>query len=238
MAMRSVLPALLPLVLTSFDGSGQQYLIATVAGGALYALPRIRVAPSGIITTIAGNWTPGVTNTTFVGDGGPATQAQLNSPYGLAVDGLGNLIIPDSGHNTLRQVSPNGDITTIAGNGTPGYSGDGGPAKQAQMNLPIGAAVDPEGDIFVADYGDNVVREIFPDGVITTIAGSVMGFFGDNGPALNAGLSRPTAVATDASGNLYIADTMNNRVRMVSKTGIITTVAGNHCGRVGCRYRL
>ncbi len=205
----------------AFDSNGNLYLADSGS-------QRIRrVAPSGIITTIAGNWKQGIVNTTFVGDGGPATQAQLDGPYGIAVDGRGNLIVPDSGHAILRQVSLNSDIMTIAGNGTPGYTGDGGPATKAQLNLPIGAAVDSAGDIFVADYANNVVRKVFPDGTITTIAGSVMGFFGDNGSALNAGLSRPTGVATDASGNLYIADTMNNRVRMVSKTGIITTVAGN-----------
>jgi uncharacterized protein (TIGR03437 family) len=202
--------------------------IAVDAAGNLYIADsyndRIRqVSPNGIITTVAGNGTFG-----FSGDGGPATSAELNDPTGLAVDAAGNLYIADSNNNRIREVSPSGIITTVAGNGTAGYSGDGGPATSAQLNVSMGLAADAAGNLYIADYTDNRVRKVSPGGTITTVSGNgVAGFSGDGGLANNAQLHGPHGLAVDAAGNLYIVDTGNNRIRAVSPSSIITTIAGN-----------
>ncbi len=181
-----------------------------------------KIAANGIITTVAGNGMAGSS-----GDGGPATAAQLNFPYGLAVDHSGNLYIADSGNHRIRKVS-GGTITTVAGTGTPGYGGDGGPAASAQLNTPFGVAVDGSGNIYVADSYNNRVRVVAPGGTITTFAGNgAKGYSGDGAQATAAKLSTPYSVALDGSGNLYLADSGNQRVRMVAPGGMITTVAGN-----------
>jgi uncharacterized protein (TIGR03437 family) len=188
---------------------------------------RIRKVSQGIITTVAGNGS--LANLFSVGDNGPATSAQLNSPYGVAVDAAGNLYIADSGYSRIRKVSY-GIITTVAGNGTMGFSGDNGPATSAQLGMPAGVAVDAAGNLYIADSFNNRIRKV-SNGVITTVAGmgpsgdSAGGFSGDNGPATSAQLRNPQGVAVDAAGNLYIADSENNRIRKVSN-GVITTVAG------------
>ncbi len=192
--------------------------IAVDTGGNLYIADagRIRQVSNGVVTTVAGG------GTVSPGDNGPATDAQLNSIAGIAVDAAGSLYI--AARNRIRKVS-NGVITTVAGNGTAGFSGDTGPAAGAQLNNPSGIAVDSGGDIYVADVNNHVVRRI-ADGVITTIAGNGKpGFSGDSGPANGAQLSSPSGIALDASGNLYITDRGNNRIRKVSN-GTITTVAG------------
>jgi uncharacterized protein (TIGR03437 family) len=180
---------------------------------------RIRkVTPQGTITTVAGSSSAG-----FSGDGGPATLAQLNGASGVAVDALGNIFIGDDQNSRIRKVTPQGTITTVAGNGSRGFSGDGGPATSAQL-APVGVAVDGSGNIFIADNGR--IRKVTPQGTITTVAGRGSGGFGgDGGPATSAGLA-PVGVAVDASGNLLIADWGNNRIRKVTPQGIITTVAG------------
>jgi uncharacterized protein (TIGR03437 family) len=203
---------------------------------------RIRkVSPGGIITTVAGNGNAG-----YSGDGGPATAASLNidiDPEGIAVDAAGNLYIADSLNNRVRRVSSSGVITTVAGNGfgaldgIGGFSGDGGPATSAELFAPVAVAVDAAGNLFIADLGNMRIRKVTPGGTITTVAGSGCtltvatpncgGFSGDGGPATSATLNRPAALAVDSSGNLYIADNENNRIRKVSASGIITTVAGN-----------
>ncbi len=181
---------------------------------------RVRKVSNGVITTVAGNGTPG-----FSGDNGPATSAELISPSGVAVDTAGNLYIADSGNSRVRKVS-NGAITTVAGNGTPGFSGDNGPATSAQLNSPFSVAVDAPGNLYIADSGSSRIRKV-SNGVITTVAGNgAVGFGGDNGLATSAQLSNPGSVAVDSAGNLYIADSGNNRIRKVSN-GVITTVAGN-----------
>ena len=199
------------------DASGNLYIADTGNN-------RIRkVSATGIITTVAGNGSAG-----YSGDGGPATSAQLDGPEGVAVDGSGNLYIADTCNNRIRKVSATGIITTVAGNGSAGYSGDGGPATSAQLSLPAGVAVDGSGNLYIADSGNNRIRKVSATGIITTVAGNGSpGYSGDGGPATSAQLNQPAGVAVDASGNLYIADSSNNRIRKVSATGIITTVAGN-----------
>jgi uncharacterized protein YjiK len=176
------------------------------------------------INSIAGNGTAG-----YLGDSGPATSAELNGPYGLAIDNAGNLYIADPANNRVRKVAlGTGIISTFAGNGTAGYSGDNGPATSAELKIPLGVALDGAGNLYIADEGNSVIRKVNASGTITTIAGNnTVGYSGDTGPATSASLYGPTGVAVDSSGNLYIADTGNNRVREVAAaTGVITTIAG------------
>jgi len=198
--------------------------VAVDSAGNLYVADnnsqRIRKVSNGVITAVAGNGTRG-----FSGDNGPATSAQLNNPQGVAVDSAGNLYIADWGNARIRKVS-NGAITTVAGNGTQGFSGDNGPATSAQLNYPQGVAVDSAGNLYVADIGNARVRKV-SNGVITTVAGNgTSGFSGDNGPATSAEFFNTTSVAVDSAGSLYIADSLNSRIRKVSN-GVITTVAGS-----------
>ncbi len=195
--------------------------ILTIAVGLLLWNGSLAVAQRYIISTIAGNGTGG-----FSGDSGPAATAQLNNPTGVAVDGGGSLYIADYWNHRVRKISPNGVITTVAGTGMPGYSGDGGLAVRAQVWGPLAVAVDLVGNILIADESNHRIRKVAPDGIITTIAGtgSPGGYSGDGGPATSARLNGPKGVTVDTHGNLYIADTVNNRVRKVSPDGIITTV--------------
>jgi len=201
--------------------------VAVDSAGNLYIADtsnfRIREVSNGVITTVAGNGTQG-----FSGDNGPATSAQLYDVCGVAIDSVGNLYIADGNGNRVRKVS-NGVITTVAGNGVAGFSGDNGPATSAQLAGPWGVAVDSAGNLYIADGNNNRIREV-SNGVITTIAGSgVAGFSGDNGPATNARLAGPTGVAVDSAGSLYIADTNNDLIRKVSN-GVITTAAAARVG--------
>ena len=198
------------------DGAGNLY-IADASNH------RIRkVDSTGTITTIAGTGEQG-----FGGNGGPATQAPLNYPYGVAVDGAGNLYIADVGNHRIRKVDSTGTIITIAGTEERGFSGDGGPAIQAQLDAPSGVAVDELGNLYIADRNNHRIRRVDSTGTITTIAGTEeRGFSGDGGPATQAPLFLPTGVAVDGAGNLYIADQYNHRIRRVDSTGTITTIAG------------
>jgi hypothetical protein len=172
-------------------------------------------------------WATGTGVAGYSGDAGPATVATLNLPDGVAVDGAGDLFIADSTNNRIRKVSPTGVITTIAGTGTAGYSGDGGAATLAKLNFPTDLALDGAGNLFVADFYNSRVRKISASGVITTVAGSGMpGYSGNGGPATLARMTSPAGVDVDAAGNLYIADYGNSTVREVSTAGLITTVAG------------
>ena len=180
----------------------------------------------GSINTVAGN-----PNWIYSGDGGPATESSIFLPFGIAVDAAGNLYIADSSNNRIRKVDSSTQIiSTIAGNGNVGISGDGGPATQASISNPTSVVVDPAGNVYFSDNGNNAVRKIDAfSGTLTTVAGKLgsHGYAGDKGPATAALLNGPNSITFDASGNLYIADTANNVIRMVSSaTGIITTIAG------------
>ena len=183
---------------------------------------------NGIITTVAGNGSN--SRYGYSGDGGPAINASLNEPFGVAVDASGNLFIADSGNNVIRKVDPNGIITTVAGNYSTGEShgGDGGAATNASLYNPCGVAVDAAGNLFIADTFNGRIRKVDTNGIITTVAGNgTNGYSGDGGAATNASLYNPDGVAVDATGNLFIADSANGRIRKVDTNGIITTVAGD-----------
>lgn len=185
---------------------------------------RIRkVDAQGVITTIAGTGTAG-----YSGDGGPATQANLTSPYGLGFDAIGNLFFSDNGNRRIRKIDTLGIITTVAGNGTPEASGDGGAATAAQLSFSYQIAFDATGNLFFADYLNARVRKIDTQGTITTIAGTgTAGYSGDGGPATQAQLSYPAAVVTDSAGNLFVSDVGDYRIRKIDTQGIISTIAGN-----------
>jgi uncharacterized protein (TIGR03437 family) len=184
-----------------------------------------------IINTVAGS---GVTGTfigaNFSGDGGPATSALLNQPASVVVDASGNLFIADTANSRIREVSPSGIITTVAGTGCCGYSGDGQQATSASLDQPQGVAVDASGNIYIADTANSVIRKVAAGtGIITTIAGKygLIGEYGDGGPANQSILWYPTGVAVDAAGDVFIADTVNNVIREISaSSGNISIVAG------------
>lgn len=196
---------------------------------------RIRkLAPNGIITTVAGNGSPG-----YSGDGGAATSATLRIPEQAELDVYGNLYIADTGNNVIRKVDTSGTITTIAGTGfgagvgnstgNGAYSGDGGPATKAELNLPVSVALDPAGDVWISDQLNNIIREVNTSGVINTVAGiyNRVGYTGDGGPATQATFNTPAGIARDAAGNIYVTDAGNNVLRALLTDGAIRTVAGN-----------
>jgi uncharacterized protein (TIGR03437 family) len=220
----------------SFSGDGEPATAAALdwpasvtgdAAGNLYIADqhnnRIRrVDRAGVITTYAGNG-----RHSFSGNGGPARDAALDYPAGLALDAAGNLYISDQHNSQVRRVRPNGVIEAFAGDGRATYAGDGGAAVRASLDWPTGLALDAAGNVYIADQFNNRIRRVAPDGVITTFAGDGRATFaGDGGPAGRASLNHPADVAVDAAGNLYIADQRNHRIRRVSPEGIITTVAG------------
>ena len=240
----------------AFDASGNLY----IADEANYRIRK--VTTNGIITTVAGNGISG-----YSGDGGAATNASLCNPPRMAFDSSRNLYIDDQCNNRIRKVDANGTITTVVGNGTAAYAGDGGLAFNASLSNPDGIAFDAFGNLFIADtynhrirkvdangiittvaaigesfgvafdasgnlyfsdYVSGLIRKVNTNGIITTVAGNgISGYSGDGGAATNASLDYPQGFAFDAVGNLYIADTINYRIRKVDINGIITTVAGN-----------
>ncbi len=188
----------------------------------LASLASAKGATAGSIQTTAGTGTAG-----YTGDGGPATAAQLNLPVFVATDPGGNVYIADQKNNVIRKVDLAGVITTVAGTGVAGFAGDNGPATQAQLNSPTGVFVDPQGDLLVADVGNQRIRKVTPAGIITTVAGNGgMGFGGDGGPATSASFYNSDRAVADAAGNIYIADQSDHRIRIVNAAGIISTFAG------------
>jgi hypothetical protein len=182
-----------------------------------------RVSPDGTITTIAGGGRNG-----FSGDGGLASKAQVNIPMGVAVQADGSVLIADSNNHRVRKISPSGTITTVAGSGDEGFSGDGGPATAAKLDLPVDVAASRDGGFLIADYSNNRIRRVSPNGTITTVAGTgAEGFTGDGGPATAARMGYPDGVSATADGGFLISDYLYNRVRRVSPGGTITTVAGS-----------
>src|SRR4029077_1095083 len=204
------------------DGDGNVY----IADLGNYRVRKVNAA--GTISTVAGNGTPG-----FAGDGSPALNAQLFSTLsvsdtvqGMAVDSAGNLYISDNHNHRVRKVTPAGIISNFAGSEL--LPGDDGPAARAGLSAPTGVALDPAGNVYIADSLGGRVRKVNPAGIITTVAGNglAIGSLGDGAPATGAHVT-PLAVAVDTGGNLYISDPLNGRIRKVNTAGIISTVAGN-----------
>ena len=203
------------------------YGIATDLDDNLYVLSRghskiFKIGADGIAQHIAGTGESG-----FSGDGGPALKAQFNFPNHLVADATGNLFIADTANHRVRKISTQGVITTVAGTGKSGFSGDGGPATEAELGAPAAIAIDADGNLYIAEFFNHRIRKITTDGTITTIAGTgTPGYNGDGQPAIESQIGEPTGVAVDRSGYVYISDQVNMRVRVVTPSGIMHTVAG------------
>lgn len=227
-----------------FGGVKRNWTMALMGGALLLGLPVVSSAqsvPTYIISTFAGIGT----NDEFAGDDGQATAAELNNPYSVAIDGAGNVLIADQVNHRIRKVNTSGIITTIAGTGTGSYTGDDAAATAATLYAPLGILVDTAGDIYIADTYNHVVRKITSStGVISTVAGTnTPGFTGDgNGvddgdsetdpQATGAEINRPTSLAVDSTGNLYISDTYNSRIRKIlASNWTIDTVVGDGAER-------
>ena len=199
---------------------------ADVAGNVYVADPRDhrirKIDAMGMISTLAGSGERG-----YSGDAGPAAEARLDHPEGVAVDTAGNVYVADSANHRIRRIDATGMITTLAGSGERGYSGDARSAAEARLAYPADVAADASGNVYVADSWNHCVRKIDGEGMITTLAGrGFPGYSGDGGQASRAFLANPTAVAVDASGNVYVADNWNHRVRKIDRSGTISTLAG------------
>jgi sugar lactone lactonase YvrE len=199
--------------------------VATDAAGNVYVADtrnnRIRkISPAGVVSTLAGSGSPAYAD-------GTGTAASFNDPQDVATDAAGNLYVADVGNNRIRKISPAGVVTTLAGNGTAAYADGTGTA--ASFNDPTGVATDAAGNVYVADVGNNRIRKISPAGLVTTFAGSSNGGYAD-GTGTAASFLVPTGVATDAGGNVYVADRNNQRIRKISPAGVVTTFAGSSNG--------
>jgi len=175
------------------------------------------------IITVAGNGTAG-----FSGDGGAATAAKMNEPFNICFDAAGNMYLSDYFNSRIRKVDPFGTITTAAGSNMPGYSGDGGQATAAKLYQPVGVIIDVHNNLIISDYDNHVIRKVTPAGIISTIAGNhIAGYGGDGGPATSAQFNFPSGIGLDNAENLYIADFLNNCIRVLSLAGVVTTFAGD-----------
>ena len=207
--------------LERMNGGAKFLSVFLISASALHAQGILTVTPSRSAATIAGTGTVG-----YTGDGSAAISATLAKPSAVAYDGSGNLYLADENNHVIREVSTNGTITTVAGTGIEGYSGDGAAATAAQLDTPTGIAVDKSGNLYIADSHNQRIRMV-SSGTITTIAGTgIKGYAGDGATATAASLALPSGVAVDSSGNLYIADTDNHRIRKIT-SGTITTIAGD-----------
>ncbi len=175
-----------------------------------------KISPAGVVSTLAGSGLQGAAN-------GTAINASFNQPTGIAVDAAGNVFIADNGNHLIREVSPTGNVTTLAGSGIPGSANGTGTA--ASFNFPQGIAVDPSGNVYVADYGNNLIRKISPEGAVTTLAGSGEAGAGNSPDTVT--FNKPIGVGLDVAGNIYVADYGNNMVRKITPSGIVTTLAGS-----------
>ncbi len=187
-----------------------------------------KILANGTIMAFAGTPSPG-----YGGDGQSAAVASLREPHGLAVDAAGNVYIADSGNFRIRKVNPLGVITTIAGMGQAGYSGDGGPATAARIGYISALALDPVGNLYVSDPYNHCVRRISSSGTIQTVAGGSFGTGGDGGPPTSAQLKYPRGLAVDRNGNLFVADSLNNRIRVAAAGGVLFTAAGTGAAGFG-----
>jgi uncharacterized protein (TIGR03437 family) len=255
------------------DSSGNIYIADTFNGVIRkVTAPGAILTPAGVISTFAGVApASGVVTHGYSGDGGPATSAELSQPSGVAVDSSGNVYIADYGNYTVRKVDTTGKISTIAGTGAAGYSGDGGPANKALLSSPYAIAIDPSGNIYISDLGNTNIREVTTDGNIHTVvsnistdsiavdaAGSIYfadsitntvgkilsdgtqfaiagipgnpGFSGDGGPGTSAQLNQPHGVALDSSGNVYVADSQNQVIRLLSPVSSSISVVNSASG--------
>ena len=228
--------ASLPAVVTTLAGSGFEGSIDGIASGAAFNRPtgvavdgsgniyvadnfnnKIRkITAEGVVTTLAGSGAPGASD-------GTGSGATFNRPAGIAVDGSGNVYVAD-GNNKIRKITSAGVVTTLAGSGAPGASD--GTGSGASFSNPVGVAVDGNGNVYVGDYGNHKIRKITPAGVVTTLAGSGAPGASD-GTGSGASFSNPSGVAVDATGNLYVADTSNNKIRKITASGNVTTLAGS-----------
>jgi sugar lactone lactonase YvrE len=185
------------------------------------AAEEIQKGRVGVVTAIAGTKKAG-----FTGDGGAATDAQLDSPSGIVLDTKGNVYVADTNNNRVRRIDPDGIITTVAGTGMKGFSGDKGPARAARLASPMGLAIDGVGNLYIADYGNNRVRRVDTNGVITTVGGSGVAGPGPGRVATKVKISAPEGLAVDGRGNLYLSEFLHARVVKISRDGRLTVVAG------------
>lgn len=196
--------------------------VVSSGGCAAYAKAKVIVGNS-IITTISGTGISG-----YTGDGGAATAARMNQPHGVKIDGAGNIYIDENGSHVIRRINSAGIISTIAGTGVAGFSGDGAAATSAQLNTPYEVALDAAGNLYIGDALNHGVRKVSTAGTITTVAGNgTAGGAGDGGAATAAQLNTPGGITFDADGNIYICEVFGHRVRKVTPAGIISTIAGN-----------
>jgi hypothetical protein len=224
-----------------YEGDGKQALRALVRcpigiavddAGTLFVVDhgnnRVRkIRSDGVISTFAGTGAVGVDAGGYAGDGGPATAARLQEPVGVGLGAGGDVYVADRDNNAIRKIDADGTITTVIGGRGAGFSGDGGPASEARIDRPQQIVVDPDGNVYFADSGNNRVRRIDTEGVVTTVAGNGQAATsGDGGPALSAAVWNPTGLALDDEGKLYVSQPADNRIRRVDTTGAIVTVAG------------